>query len=739
METDLTSGSRQVLTLEKQTSEGSVTLEMLVQWHEAYEDSTSESRPERERERDYVLGYQWTEAERATLAKRKQPCITDNRLLPKVQFLIGMEQAHRSMPKAFPRTPKEEEDANAISDALRYVMEDNRWDRTRSACFDDFIVEGTCAVDVCVEKAKGGGYDISIKRIPWNRYWHDPHSTDEGFADSKYDGQFIWMDLADAKEKWPKKASELDGCFTATSTTETFEDTPRERWTDTKRRRVRIAECWYKDGDKVVHTTFTKGITLESTDSPYKDTDGNPESGFVAGSCYIDRDGNRFGVVMNWMSMQDEINKRRSKALHLMSVRQTFGNAAVGDEQELKVELAKADGHVQMSGAAQFGKDFGVIPTSDMAAAHMELLGEAKQSIDAVGVNAALAGKDQRVQSGRALIQRADQGTQELGPVFDGFKQFQLDVYRKVWNRIKQFWKEEKWIRVTDDEKNVRFVGLNAPLTRGDQMLEQMKKAGQQVTPQIRMQIEQDKAMQQVVGKKNKVAELDVDISILDVPATASLQAEQFEVLAQIAPQAGQMPPQLFEALIEASQLRNKEKILKALRGETEGKESPEVAQLKQQMQQMGQELQKATQAAESKQGDIEIKRAELEIKSREVAIKEQELQLKAMEAQRSMGQDGQAASAELDAQVAAARAELERQDTANSLRALELEKEAMHLEYERKLFDAQKQIAILQVQAAETNTVHAIDQAETALSHAAQQAQQAAKIETVKVSKDDS
>ena len=53
---------------------------------EQYLDATEDARRRSERARDYKDGYQWTEQERRILKNRNQPCITNNRIKPKVQF-----------------------------------------------------------------------------------------------------------------------------------------------------------------------------------------------------------------------------------------------------------------------------------------------------------------------------------------------------------------------------------------------------------------------------------------------------------------------------------------------------------------------------------------------------------------------------------------------------------------------------------------------------------------------------
>ena len=98
-------------------------------------------------------------------------------------------------------------------------------------------------------------------------------------------------------------------------------------------------------------------------------------------------------AVRDMISLQDEVNKRRSKALHLMSVRQTYGNQqAISDVDKAKRQLSRADGHVEVNAGGKFGEDFGILPTGDMAASQMQLMQHATAELQASGPNAAMAG-----------------------------------------------------------------------------------------------------------------------------------------------------------------------------------------------------------------------------------------------------------------------------------------------------------------------------------------------------------
>lgn len=580
-----------------------------VRYFESAEQATVDSRAEAEKARDYYDGKQWTAAEQEALKKRKQPIITINRIKPKVDFLLGMETQRRSLPKAFARTPKHEADANAASDALRFVIEDQRFDVTRSAGFENLCIEGLAGVDVSVQQVNGE-YKVRIAAIAWDRIFYDEHSRARDFSDAKILGQVIWQDFDDAAAEYPDNVAALETTLNAEAgLSDTYDDVPRVRWADPKRKRVRIVEMWHKEGETWNHCIFTKGGILSQMQSPYVDEEGKSVPGFVFGSAFIDRDGDRYGIVRNWMDIQDEINKRRSKALHLLSVRQVIAEkGAVDDKNQVRQELAKPDGYLEVNPTMRFE----IAENGDMAAAQVNLYSEAKGEIDSVGVNAANLGTEGRQMSGRALIARQESGLNELGPLFDALKQWQLNVYRAVWCRIRQFWQEEKWIRVTDDEKNVRFVGLNQPLTLGEQLLDEFSKQPG-VTPeqmqQAEAQAKMDPMMQQVVGMKNPVAELDVDIVLDDVPASASLQSEQFQMLTDLAKSGMQFPPKV---IIKASQLRNKEELLKEMGADGP---PPQVMQMQQQMQQMSQQMAEMHKALTDKSAEQAIKAKDADTK----------------------------------------------------------------------------------------------------------------------------
>lgn len=529
------------------------------------ESATRDARIKAQRDRDYYDEKQWTADEVATLELRGQPAITVNRIKRKVNAMMGLEKQTRKDPKAFPRNPDDEQAAKAATDALRYVIEDSRWDDKRSQAGKELAIEGTCAIMVGVKRTRAG-IDPDVRRIAWDRFYYDPASSEFDFADAAFMGVVVWMDLADALRKYPDAKAVLEGTWAQARDSETYDDKPKHgMWADYTRKRVRLCEHYYNDGGWKFCIFTQGGYVVEPMDSPYLGEDDEPECPIHAVSLYIDRDNNRYGEVRTMIGPQDEINRRRSKALHLISQRQVrlSPNVQMAPD-EVRKEMARPDGVFVGD-----RDDVEILPTNDMAAANLQLLQEAKAEIDLLGPNAALGGKNEGQMSGRAILAQQQGGMVEAATYLDCLRVLSMAVYRSVWCRVRQYWKEERWVRVTDDENNLRFIGMNRPVTALQQAAEQFgvtKANMNEAPPEVLAQLEQLAAhpmAQQVVKVENAVAELDVDIIVDEGLDTPTVAAEQFDQMLKLAGNGLQIPA---DVLIEASSLRNKDKLLEMMK-----------------------------------------------------------------------------------------------------------------------------------------------------------------------------
>lgn len=640
-------------------------LDRLVTWVNESDDATQETRNIAEKCRNYYDSDQWTAAEKSVLAAQKQAATVRNRIKPKMDGLMGMERSNKTTAKAYPRTPKHQKASAAATEAVRFVLDDNFYHQKRSAAWENLLIEGSGAIEVIAEP-KGDKVKIKINHIMWDRMIYDPHSRRKDFSDARYLGQVIWMDFDEAAALYPDAKDILEDM---TSGSQTYEDKPR--WMDDTRKRVKIVEIYYRSSGNVYYACFTRGGYIKAPSiSPYKNEEGETEWTYEFASLFVTPEGDRYGACRQLLDIQDEINKRGSKALHLMSVRQIrLERGAVDDVNKTRQELAKPDGVVETTP----GMEFEVLKTGDMAAGQFNLLTEAKQEIDAISYSAAAAGKDTRLMSGVALQQRQATSQTELAPMFDVLKHLDIRVYRKVWNRVKQYWKDEMWIRITDDPNDLKWVGLNKPVTQGEMILQQAQEQGAspEVLQQLQMQIAQDPAMQQIVDTENDIAHLDVDIVMTDAPDAVTQQIEDFQVLGEMVKSGFPMPP---KAVIEASPLSNKDRILKMM-----DEQQPQIPpEIEQQMQKMQEEMKKLAEENEALKQDQQVDMMKLEAQSN---IKAAELELKQrdMQSEFALKREAQAQEIQLAREKALAELELERE-----VAAAKLDLEGQKLDHQR-------------------------------------------------------
>lgn len=528
----------------------------LVQDFEESEDAGRTNTQKAERDVDYYDGKQWTENEVAKLRKRGQAALMDNHIKPKIRYLQGLEQSRRTEPNAKPRTPKHEQDANSCTDMLRFVCDDNKFDKIRSKVFKDILSAGWGGYEVVAEQRPGRSNPvIVVRRCAWDRMGADPYSAEDDYSDAGYRFLVKWMDRDEAIADYGEKAGKVfDETISFGIAGGAFDDKPKHTtWVAYNRRyRVRVVQMYFKHHGtgQICFAEFTKGGLLEYGPSPWLDEFGQPEDPYAWGSANVDRDNNRYGEIRHMIDLQDGINHRTSKFQHLINVRQTYGTEkAMGGQSilEKRKQLAKADGHVSMAPGSKWGEDFGIIPTGDMAQAQFQLLQQHEARFVVQGPNAAMQGKGAAGASGRAILANQQGGSLEANPVFDVLHTMDLQLYRKIWNRARQFCTAEQWISITDDEQNLRWVGVNVPMVdpvTGQPVIDPM--TGQPVV-------------------QNKLSEIEVDIQIGDAPDVGSMQDEEFGKmvdLAKVVPALQNAPAAFW---VNASNLRNKAKLTKML------------------------------------------------------------------------------------------------------------------------------------------------------------------------------
>jgi len=489
-----------------------------------YRDWSSSKREEIEEQRlsrQYYHGQQWSSDEIAILKKRKQPIIIFNRVNRKIDGVVGTLKKLWQDPKAYPRTPNHEQEAEIATEALRYALDRARWKNVGIEATRNAGREGMGVVQMVLEAGDQGDAEITLQTIDDDCFFYDPRSYRPDFSDVRYLGVAKWLDLEVAQEMYPEHADELEGLLTSGGDIESWAQQDRERrWIDVEQKRIRVIEHEYVRGGEWHSCHYSSNVKLASAPSPFVDDKGKSGSSFLAFSAYVDHDGDRYGFVRNMKSPQDEINMRRSKALHQLNTRRLLvRKGAVENVERLRTEAARPDGVLEFN--IEGGLSFEDSTKQAEWQGQMEMLSEAKSEIENYGPTLVEKGMEK---SGRAIALLQQSGLAELGPFIDAWSDWKLRVYRAMWSNIRKHWTSERWIRVTDQEQAAQFVKIN--------------------------ELQIDQMGQPVIS--NNIAALDVDIILDEAPDSITTMQDTFELLQSLAAAGVPVPP---PAVIEMSGL----------------------------------------------------------------------------------------------------------------------------------------------------------------------------------------
>lgn len=582
----------------------------------------------------------YTELELEKLRGRNQPPVVFNLIKRKVNAIAGVEQRSRAEPRALPRTPKDQKAAEIATDALRFVKERTRSGTVSALAFMDALIAGYAGSEIGgaedhVPETHLPWRDIAFDPLSRRQDFSDarwlavakwldvdtaletyvppeppqpeplpppqipPQPLDPALAPqwaaqaqqviAMYE-MAVQQQQAQYQAALEKRQAIIDritdtagGTGSGALSELNYDDHPAATFCDAKRRRIFVVDMWHRDPKHGWFRCVFTGAGKLFTQPAYlveKDPLTNRQvkvPGLRFFSLYVSKDGWRYGEVRGMRSPQDEVNKRRSKALHLLTVNQVFYSPRAGlaeaDKEKLRAEIARPDGAIEAMDITQIRVDRNV----ELAQGQQQLGAEARAFMEMEGPNPQLQGEQGRATSGRAVLALQQAGLGQLGPIFDRKHEWDDARFRSYWFRIQQFWTAPMYVRVTDDKNAAKFAAVNgARVVHADNGNQQGPQGGQ---PQPMMPPQAGPEPGAMLGHNNgppmtpedmgetgpMLAELDMDIIIDRAPEAATLQAEQFEELAKLGGTGlfNSLPPlEVARLMIAASSLPNKSELL---------------------------------------------------------------------------------------------------------------------------------------------------------------------------------
>ena len=419
---------------------------------------------------------------------------------------------------------------------------------------------------------------------------------------------------------------------------------------------------------------FTGDSVLQDGESPYRHKRFSlvPIWGFKR-----KKNGTPYGIVRNLRDPQKDLNKRRSKALYLLSA-----NRVVADDDAIKdtdqswddivKEANRPDGLIKVYPKSQRGIE--IQNETKLAMEHVALMTQDEKYIQsASGVTDELMGRDTNAVSGKAIRARQEQGGVVTTAFFDNNRlAFKLSG-EIILSMIEQLYTEEKKIRITGGEngKAPEFMEIN----------------------------KYDPGTDEIIGDITS-SQADFVISEQDYSATVreAMFDSMTEILKTLQPEAA---IQVIDLWFELSDLPGKEKFVdrfRAITGQrgTDAEPTPE---------QQAQDKAKADAATQAAEAQNQILQVQLEAEKVKVVKLEQEAQLIAAKIKtESVNQQVSAAGVDYDKEKL-------RMEKASTLNTIEQGEHQRSMQTQEQ--GAKAQQAAHGMMMTEKNAEHTADQAE--------------------------
>lgn len=625
----------------------------LMSWFSQESERQALNRYQMAIDEDFYDSLQWNEEEAQVLMDRGQAPLVFNQIKPTIDWLIGTEKRTRFDFKVLPREEDDVEAAEAKTKLLKYQSDVNKEVFSRSRAFADAIKAGMGVVEdgVRADPTEEPVYD---RYENWRNCLHDSNSYDTDGADMRYFFRWKFVDLDIAEAMFPERRNTLRSAALGSLTAE--EESSTDFWflgarpADTKdlgvsfsrhshvngaaydsncRERVRLIECWYRiptaekvvlgaemDGlqydpnnaamvrladegwisvidritMKVWCAVMTEDSLLQNVPSPYKH---NRFPFTIIWGYRRKRDNLPYGVIRAIRDPQEDLNKRVSKSLHILSTKQVIMEKnAVDDVDELREEVAAPDGII----IKNRGKEL-IIQRDEFELQHQGIFMERDAAAirEVGGVSSENLGRDTNATSGRAIIAKQDQGGLVTAELFDNLLlAFKLQGEIKL-SLTEQYYDAPKIVRIVGNKGKLEWLRINDPTGLND------------------------------------ITARSADFIVSEQDYRASVRLAMFETLAEM---VGKLPPevaiQFLDLVVDVSDVPNKEEFIQRLR-KINGHVDP--------AEKVSPEDQQAIEASKAKQAEVEQhmremadldkreKAAAIRAKEADAALKEAELQ----------------------------------------------------------------------------------------------------------------
>lgn len=551
----------------------------LIAYYQEELDRQSWNREQMAIDQDFYDNIQWSEQDAAALRERGQSPMVFNIIAQSLNWVMGSEKRGRTDFRVLPRRKEDSQAAARKTQLLKYLSDANDSPFATSRAFEDAAIVGVGWLE-CGQQDDDDGEPVYDRYESWRNMLWDSASTNMDLTDARYIFRSKWVDTDIAKALFPGRAAMIEhaaGDAMRVGGTRQFGDDAMDSQETERiytggiigatsgRTRVRLIEGWFMLPKQVqrLRGGDYHGEIYDAEDPRHQEQVAMGQSTLVtkmamrmhccimttAGLLFFGespyrhnrfpftpiwayrrgRDGMPYGIVRGLRDIQEDINKRFSKALYILSSNKTvMDEGAVSDMDEFLKEVARPDGVIQK----KKGYELVINADRELAPAHLELMSRSISMVQQVsGITDELMGRTTNATSGVAIANRQNQGQLSTSKLFDNLRLASKVHGEKKLSLVEQFFTEQKQFRITNQRGTPEYITINDGLPEND--------------------IARTKA--------------DFVISEADWRATMRQAAtdQLVELLSKMPPQVGMV---LLDLMVESMDIDNREEIVRRIR-----------------------------------------------------------------------------------------------------------------------------------------------------------------------------
>lgn len=567
------------------------------------------NRNEMAMDEDYYDHEQWTDEEKAVLSERGQAPIVYNVIAQSLNWIFGSEKRGRTDYKILPRGEEDAKPAEGKTKYMKYLSDVNRTPFQRSRAFEDAAKVGIGWLEVYVQD-EDDGEPIRTRYEDWRNMVWDSASTELDGSDMRYQMRSKWVDLDIAHMLAPDRKDVIERAATdslvahgshedvysdeAMDAAEASMNTPHNAMVGFGgRKRVRLIEAWYRvpqnvkrmrggafngeiydeadprhveaveRGAKVVSKGMmvmrvalmtTTGLLYDGP-SPFRHNRFKfvPVWGFRRG-----KDKLPYGIVRGMRYIQDAINRRASKALHILSTNKIqMEEGALPDDwdiEDLRTEAANPDSIIVVRKGYKLEQNI----DRQLGAEHMNQMSYDIGFVQtASGITDENLGKETNAASGVAIARRQEQGSLSTSKLFDNLRlasQMQGELELSL---VEQYVTDEKQFRITNQRGKPEFITVNDGLPENDITRSKADFVISEADWRATMRAAASEQLGELIGKMQPevaLVILDLFVEGLDIENREEMVKRIRKVNGQRDPDATEPTPEEQEAMAMAAQ-----------------------------------------------------------------------------------------------------------------------------------------------------------------------------------------